>query len=597
MRRLWIISLLLALILTPAASAQEGGYPACTEIEVLALITSLLDYEVVGPENIETLDDLVEDARSRIERRESSLSLLPLCDAAINAQRQVIMLKGDSVGSTALEFSQVSSDLNPYLQRNLTFETHFDELAARMLGVDVEEPSAEADRSIPLCSRVQYTLLDDLATDFLEIETSSYAMQNRTESFVQVDAILGWREENLPQLPQCAQAIELGFLLSKLTTDAAAQFALTYAQVAGDDNPYISVVEDMREKLRTWRKDNKLALSEYRGATVLALGPGGHLPSCSADEIRHALHKVTSQVMEVVETGAEAASGADLAAYSEAHLELRESTLSQLPLCAEVFEYSWLVRQLLGDNAAWSAVKFQGYSPSSNPFTQQVMNTLQEFRKWHEKAEEYLESEPGTDDTATAEREVPNCGSSEVAMIIGYLIPDFVSFLDATSIMETSDEILAVFDQSMAFRDRLWADMPRCQEALEIGMLMRQIAGDTVAMMVLDLAGADSGDYVPYLDQLGRERDRFYDLRNEIVGRAASDQVEVVGAKTYYVTANPYANIRSCASTNCEIVATARYGEGLTVVDDSSDWYEVRLDDGRTAFIAGFLMSDTPPNS
>ena len=597
MKYLLVFALALSGWIIPVARAQEGGYPACTEVEVLALITSLLDYEVAGEVNVETLDDLVANARSRLQRRESSLSLLPLCDAAINAQRQIILLKGDSVGSTALEISQVSPDLNPYIQRNLTFETHLNELATGMLGVDVEEPSAEADRSIALCSRAQNSLLDDFAMNFLEIETSPSAMQNRTESLVQIDAILGWREENLPQLPQCAQAIELGFLLSKLTTDAAAQFALTYAQVAGDDNPYLNVVEDMREKLRTWRKDSKLALSEYRGATVFALGPGGQLPSCSSDEIKHALLSVTNQVMDVVETGAEAASGADLAAYSAAHLELREATLSQLALCAEVFEFSWLVRQLLVDNAAWSAVKFQGYSPPANPFTQQVLNTLQEFRSWRENAEEYLDSKGGIDDTAADEREVPICGSGEVAMVIGYLIPDFVAFQDATSSMETSDDVLAVFDQSMAFRDRLWADMPRCQEALEIGMLMRQIAGDTVAMLVMDLAGADSGDFVPYLDQLGPERDRFYELRNELVGRAASDRVAVVGAKTYYVTANPYANIRSCASTNCEIVATAQNGDGLMVVDDSSDWYELRLEDERTAYIAGFLMSDRPPNS
>ncbi|MCY4537059.1 MAG: SH3 domain-containing protein [Chloroflexi bacterium] len=66
-------------------------------------------------------------------------------------------------------------------------------------------------------------------------------------------------------------------------------------------------------------------------------------------------------------------------------------------------------------------------------------------------------------------------------------------------------------------------------------------------------------------------------------------------AKTYYVTANPYANVRSCASTNCDIVATAENGEALTVIDDSQDWYEIRLENGETAFIAGFLMSKTKP--
>ena len=63
------------------------------------------------------------------------------------------------------------------------------------------------------------------------------------------------------------------------------------------------------------------------------------------------------------------------------------------------------------------------------------------------------------------------------------------------------------------------------------------------------------------------------------------------------MTANPYANIRSCASTSCGIVTTAQNGEALSVVDDSGDWYELRLDDGQTAYIAGFLMSSMRPGA
>ena len=420
-------------------------------------------------------------------------------------------------------------------------------------------------------------------------------MKSRSELVLRIDAILRWREENLPQLPECAEAIELGFLLSKATTDAAAQLALSYAEVADEDNPYVALVNSSRDKLHTWRDDLKLTRPENREAAALALGTGGQLPPCGRDEIAHAYATVANDVMEVVDMGPEATSGADLAAYSFAHLKLREATLSQLPLCAEVFEFAWLARQLLIDNASWSAVNFQGYSPSANPFTRQVGKTLQSLKSWLEKAEEYLDSNDGGAGPEPAEREVPSCGSGEVGMMIGYLIPEFDSFQDAASRMETSDDVLAVFDQSMALRDQLWAGMPRCREALEIGLLMRQIAGDTVAMMTLDLAGADSGDFVPYLAQLGTERDRIYELRNALVGRAADDRGALVGSKTYYATANPYANIRACASTNCEIVATAQHGEALAVVDDSGQWHEIRLEDGETGFIAGFLMSETRP--
>ena len=95
---------------------------------------------------------------------------------------------------------------------------------------------------------------------------------------MQIDAILGWREENLPQLPQCAQAIELGFLLSKLTIRRRGPVCPSLRPSRGDDNPYINAVEDMREKLHTWRKDSKLALSEYRAPPYSLWGRAATCP-------------------------------------------------------------------------------------------------------------------------------------------------------------------------------------------------------------------------------------------------------------------------------------------------------------------------------
>ena len=155
MKHLPVFGLALALLIIPTARAQEKGFPFCGEVELLAMITSLLDYETGDRGIIETIADLVERARSRLERRESSLSLLPLCDPAIDTQRQVIMLKGDSTGSLALEIAQIAAEANPYIQRNLSFDTHLAELAARLLGGAADEAAAEADRGIAFCSRAE----------------------------------------------------------------------------------------------------------------------------------------------------------------------------------------------------------------------------------------------------------------------------------------------------------------------------------------------------------------------------------------------------------------------------------------------------------
>lgn len=81
---------------------------------------------------------------------------------------------------------------------------------------------------------------------------------------------------------------------------------------------------------------------------------------------------------------------------------------------------------------------------------------------------------------------------------------------------------------------------------------------------------------------------------DETIMKVLSDEADSA-PKTYYVTATPYVNIRSCAATSCEIVGAAQHGEALTVIDDSGDWYEIQLENGESAFVAGFLASERPP--
>ena len=127
---------------------------------------------------------------------------------------------------------------------------------------------------------------------------------------------------------------------------------------------------------------------------------------------------------------------------------------------------------------------------------------------------------------------------------------------------------------------------------------MLKTAGDLASIFALSYAGVATED-IPYLEPFEKNSDLIMTRNDEWVDALALDETEfeTETTETYYVTANPYANIRSCASTNCAIVATARNGEALAVVDDSADWFEIRLADGQTAFIAGFLMSKTSPRS
>ena len=582
------IALILFLTLTPSLQAQQNGYPACSESEILVLISSMLDYLTLRGSAVDTIDDLVDHAGLHLESRDSSLSLLPLCAAAIVTQRQVVALSGDFAAGAALERAGVSRSANPYFARDLVDETRIDRALDKLM-VAAGTGDAPQERSpIRLCARAENDQLNQLAEEFLSIDLGPATAGNQTV-IVFIDLMLAWRDDKLARLPECAQAIELGFLLSKATTDSAAMLAFGYADVPDADNPYSQAVSAARESLSTWRVDLMIIQPQFKGAQMLALGPASELPPCAPRDLAFAYSDVQSDVLASVFSRS-VNSQAELIAFSQAHMGLRNGMLSQLPLCAELFELRWRTSELLGDSAARHAFDLAAGAGQENPFVERVNDQLVKMQTWLSNAEEVLASFEVIPAKPSEAPALPDCRSGEISLMISYLTPDLREFVDAGLTVKTWGDLYQLYDQSFAHRDDLWLRLPRCREALELGLLMRQLAGDWVAMSAMDLT-FDGLDDIVYVPEVRRDMQLFETLRDKLVGRSPR-----VG-QTYYVTANPYANIRSCAATSCGIVATAQHGEALTVVDDSSDWYELQLEDGRTGYIAGFLMSETRPGS
>ncbi len=73
---------------------------------------------------------------------------------------------------------------------------------------------------------------------------------------------------------------------------------------------------------------------------------------------------------------------------------------------------------------------------------------------------------------------------------------------------------------------------------------------------------------------------------------SAASTVELT---SYYVISDGSVNIRACPATSCDVLGTVGYGERLQVSDDQGEWLELRLDDGRAGFMAGWLASKDAP--
>ena len=183
----------------------------------------------------------------------------------------------------------------------------------------------------------------------------------------------------------------------------------------------------------------------------------------------------------------------------------------------------------------------------------------------------------------------PACNDADQVFIFAYLVPEFWKLTDARPGDIAAAEVSPFIDQSTPFAVCFGRTCHAARRA-GTGALM-QAGGPTASHVSAGLARCVT---IPYLPRIASDINRFFERAGEYISTCGSING---GTRTYYVVAENIANIRSCASTSCAITSTAHRGQRLDVVDDNSNWYEIVLPSCETAFIAGFLASQTPPDA
>lgn len=237
-------------------------------------------------------------------------------------------------------------------------------------------------RRLPSCSVSDLADLNALATGFEAAYPKASETGDDVLWIIAVNQILTWRIENMSKLPDCLEAIELGYWLSKATTDIAVHFALNHAEVAPENNPYGATVNRARELLTSWRDQLRLAEPEHQGAIVVAQGPASQLPACSIEQIEEAYRVLQNEVLDLTLCLSNPGGPDDLAQFAAEHMALRNGFLAAAPVCAEVSEGVWLTRQVLGDYIAWASLLTLGYLPDRNPFNDEVVEKVLQLKGW-----------------------------------------------------------------------------------------------------------------------------------------------------------------------------------------------------------------------
>ena len=581
MPRIPIISLLLLSLLALPARAQAP----CTRAEFLDIFKHTADQQLALDSAVTTVGDLLNFGESAIAVRQTILSAPATCADALEFQRLAIEVTADYIARQALNLARVPQGDNPYRLRFTSEQDRIEAALAVMLGRDRSTAPAAAERSLPVCSDAELSELDTLVGELLTLLDESEASGDLVYALLAIDARLLWREEALPGRPGCAEWAALLPLLSAAATDSAAAYAVA-AIVDDADNPFARLAASHAASLQQWLSPTPAAPTLPSGATIAS----GGLPACSAGERAQAHDRLAAQFGSLVDAAGQIEDISDLRDYSEANLQFRATQLADLPLCAKAFAIGWQARQLLDDLAVRAALDLAD-AVDKQPAR---LERLEDERARVAAAIDGLDSRmAGINGLSarTPEASLLECGRSEILFLYYYLRPEFDAVSFAALSLATPAGLPALVDRSLDLRELLWLELPRCAEALEIGLVMRRVAADLVAMIGLEAAGAAAID-IPYLHGVAADMTWLAERLEELTADLGS--TAPAGAR-YYVTAERGANIRACPSTDCAIITTALAGDMVYASDDRGSWYRLNLPDNQTGYIAAFLLSSTPP--
>lgn len=570
----WLI-LLFALLALPVTATRADDLPPCTSAEFRAIFDQIAAIQLELSATIGSVEEVLEFARANIAKRSQLPEEAPNCADAFALRRLTIELTGDAIGRAALDLIDMPPVENPYRQHLASDQDRIEHIAAKLLGADRSLAPERTARRLTTCASEQLSALNDSLTQFralLALDAPQPAL---------IDAFLRWREVSLPQAPACADGIALVLLLSQSATDAAASQALDLL-AQPSENPYANPLANSQDRLESWQSElqERLAESEDRaGATP-------KLPACRLPELANAYALLMPAYSDLLQQARQINRAEDLPAYSAAYFDFRESQLGRMPACAEAFALSWETRQLLGDLLSGAARDMTPWAEGENPFEARVAMASANLASMIDKLAYQLEesSQAAAPPALEAAR---LCSGPEMLFLQVYLLPEFHAFTAASLAAEEFADLDPLSQRSFTLRELLLRELPHCAEALELGIVMGRIAADFVAMLWLEAAGLP-------IAEIAQAQAVVADMRWLLARAAGLGSVSLsaeAASKNYFVSGERGANIRACASTECQILATALRGEPIDILEASGNWYKVNLPNDQVGYIASFLVS------
>ena len=235
-------------------------------------------------------------------------------------------------------------------------------------------PATASDGKFAACTAADLEALQQLETGYDALLVQGARTINAPLLRFLVERQYEWRLGLNDELPRCAEAFEIGWLMSQVSGDAVAVAALN---LAGDDSGWMSApMESGQARAATLVEELRAALD---GAALTPQSLDDVGAACSDQQLAVLAPGLLTGFQDTGAMALAVTTRAEFSDYASAYLDLRAAMWAGLPHCSEAVEFGLMMNQILGDFVTLFLFRFLGVADADNPVKAQVETELYSF--------------------------------------------------------------------------------------------------------------------------------------------------------------------------------------------------------------------------
>lgn len=344
--------------------------------------------------------------------------------------------------------------------------------------------------NLPQCSPDQLAWLGELSPEIDAVEQAMSVAETMSDVLRVNTEQLALRQRLWDDMRMCDVNLEYVSLFSARYNDLFVVSTIEGLSPGQKDSARWRLLEGLDGETTNLVLSN---LGEYFLSGLIGKGgdaPGEALPACTESQLQYARGTKLTGYVEILNQALAVETVDDLLRYDAAHLAFRESAWADLPRCVDAYEVAILMFRISGDFVVGHALAFLGVPRDSNAYVSQLMDDVAGLPSWMIPAGLRQPDAVYT----LFKTSLPGCTAAELvgAAYIGHPLLETDGALEENFVERLNQSNLNIKTYArmeIDWRNRQFADAPRCREALEITLAMSETGGDMVAATGFSQAG------------------------------------------------------------------------------------------------------------